>query len=215
MAERILMRRRSLLLSGVGLAAVLTIGLWLGIAVQNGSEIRLDVSLNPSSVPQGRQYTFPWQPEIISHCQTIRQNPGLGQLRTCRWAVAVAPMALLQSPSTPEDWRSRIIPAAGGWTYSTLSISAGPLSFLSEVRFARWRTSGSGRSKVLGETLISGVSGLWPRCPLRTVEVCTTRAFCVLSYLVSTPYSPEMSGVTSSSDTSRFYRLKRLFRIDR
>src|SRR5437773_10024747 len=54
MAERILMRRRSLLLSGVGLAAVLTIGLWLGIAVQNGSEIRLDVSLNPSSVPQGQ-----------------------------------------------------------------------------------------------------------------------------------------------------------------
>jgi len=53
------MRRRSLLLSGVGLAAVLTTGLWLGIAVQNGSEIRLDVSLNPSSVPQGRQYTFP------------------------------------------------------------------------------------------------------------------------------------------------------------
>lgn len=48
------MRRRSLLLSGVGLAAVLTTGLWLGIAVQNGSEIRLDVSLNPSSVPQGQ-----------------------------------------------------------------------------------------------------------------------------------------------------------------
>ena len=48
------MRHHRLLVAGVGLAAVLTIGLWLGYAVQNRSEIRLDVSLNSSSVSRGQ-----------------------------------------------------------------------------------------------------------------------------------------------------------------